>query len=158
MASQSRTSLGTETTFHYALIRMVSRINIDTTNAHLHGSNSCLIWLNVFCFPPFPFIALCLPVVKIVPSITTESSGLFSVKSELFMKVVKADKDDEFYCEVTYFVPGETRMTETNRINITVHCEFHKYSNHHDIHLSPQILNSAPICDCSIVVIVNYMD
>uniref|UniRef100_A0A3Q3WF77 Ig-like domain-containing protein n=1 Tax=Mola mola TaxID=94237 RepID=A0A3Q3WF77_MOLML len=60
-------------------------------------------------------------VVKIVPSITTESSGLFSVTSELFMKVVKADKDDEFYCEVTYFLPGETRMTETNRINITVH-------------------------------------
>ncbi|XP_044059274.1 melanoma cell adhesion molecule b isoform X2 [Siniperca chuatsi] len=60
-------------------------------------------------------------VVKIVPSITTESSGLFSAKSELSMKVVKEDKDDSFYCEVTFFVPGGTRMTETNRINITVY-------------------------------------
>ncbi|XP_076591971.1 melanoma cell adhesion molecule b isoform X1 [Chaetodon auriga] len=60
-------------------------------------------------------------VVKIVPSITTESSGLFSVRSELRMKVMKEDKDDQFYCEVTYFVPGGTRMTETNRINITVY-------------------------------------
>ncbi|XP_041795897.1 melanoma cell adhesion molecule b isoform X2 [Chelmon rostratus] len=60
-------------------------------------------------------------VVKVVPSITSESSGLFSVKSELSMKVVKEDKDDVFYCEVTYFVPGGTRMTETNRVNITVY-------------------------------------
>ncbi|XP_070827231.1 melanoma cell adhesion molecule b isoform X2 [Chaetodon trifascialis] len=60
-------------------------------------------------------------VVKIMPSITTESSGLFSVRSELSMKVMKEDKDDQFYCEVTYFVPGGTRMTETNRINITVY-------------------------------------
>nr|XP_046245003.1 melanoma cell adhesion molecule b isoform X2 [Scatophagus argus] len=59
--------------------------------------------------------------VKIVPSITTESSGLFSVKSELSMKVMKKDKDDFFYCEVNYFVPGETRMTESTRINITVY-------------------------------------
>ncbi|XP_070761617.1 melanoma cell adhesion molecule b [Enoplosus armatus] len=60
-------------------------------------------------------------VVKVVPSITSESSGLFSVKSELSMKVVKEDKDDQFYCEVTYFVPGGLRMTETNRINVTVY-------------------------------------
>lgn len=58
-----------------------------------------------------------------MPSITTESSGLFSLRSELTMKVVKEDKDDQFYCEVTYLVPGETRMTESNRINITVYCE-----------------------------------
>ncbi|KAF3847757.1 hypothetical protein F7725_020785 [Dissostichus mawsoni] len=59
-------------------------------------------------------------VVKVVPSITTESSGLYSVKSELSMKVMKEDKDDLFYCEVTYFVPGGLRMTETSPINITV--------------------------------------
>lgn len=70
-------------------------------------------------------IVLCVPVVKIVPSITTESSRLFSVRSELSMKVVKEDKDNVFYCEVSYFVPGETRMTETKRINITVYCEYY---------------------------------
>uniref|UniRef100_A0A8D3B1D8 Melanoma cell adhesion molecule b n=1 Tax=Scophthalmus maximus TaxID=52904 RepID=A0A8D3B1D8_SCOMX len=59
--------------------------------------------------------------VKVVPSITSESSGLFSVKSELSLKVTKEDKDAEFYCEVNYLVPGGTRMTETDRINITVY-------------------------------------
>ncbi|KAM6987404.1 cell surface glycoprotein MUC18-like [Tautogolabrus adspersus] len=58
--------------------------------------------------------------VEVVPSVTSESSGLFSVTSDLNLKVVKEDKDDEFYCEVTYFVPGGTRMTETDRINISV--------------------------------------
>ncbi|XP_074498096.1 melanoma cell adhesion molecule b isoform X3 [Sebastes fasciatus] len=60
-------------------------------------------------------------VVEVVTSTTTESSGLFSVKSELSMMVMKEDQDDLFYCEVTYFVPGGLTMTESNRINITVH-------------------------------------
>ncbi|XP_039677462.1 melanoma cell adhesion molecule b isoform X6 [Perca fluviatilis] len=60
-------------------------------------------------------------VVKVVPSITTDSNKLVSVRSELSMKVTKEDKDNLFYCEITYFVPGGTRMTETNRINITVY-------------------------------------
>uniref|UniRef100_A0A8C5DR50 Cell surface glycoprotein MUC18-like n=2 Tax=Gouania willdenowi TaxID=441366 RepID=A0A8C5DR50_GOUWI len=58
--------------------------------------------------------------VNMVSSVTTESSGLFSVVSELRMKVTKEDKDALFYCEVTYFVPGATLMTETSRFNITV--------------------------------------
>ncbi|KAM3616709.1 uncharacterized protein V6R79_022058 [Siganus canaliculatus] len=58
--------------------------------------------------------------VEIHPRVTSESSGLFSVQSDLSLKVVKEDKDNQFYCEVTYFVPGETRMTESDRINITV--------------------------------------
>lgn len=58
--------------------------------------------------------------------ITTESTSLFSVKSELSMTVMQEDKDSQFYCEVTYFVPGGTRMTETHRINITVYCESNK--------------------------------
>ncbi|XP_041661806.1 melanoma cell adhesion molecule b isoform X2 [Cheilinus undulatus] len=59
--------------------------------------------------------------VDVVPTVTVESSGLFSVKSKLNLKVVKEDKDDKFYCEVTYFVPGGTRMTETERISIPVY-------------------------------------
>ncbi|XP_074535068.1 melanoma cell adhesion molecule b isoform X2 [Halichoeres trimaculatus] len=58
--------------------------------------------------------------VAIVPRVTIESSGLYSVQSELHLKVEKSDKDDEFYCEVTYFVPGGTRMTETDKMKITV--------------------------------------
>ncbi|XP_068615996.1 cell surface glycoprotein MUC18-like [Brachionichthys hirsutus] len=60
-------------------------------------------------------------VVKISPSTTTESSGLFSIRSELSVKVAREHKDDLFYCEVTYLVPGETRMTESDRINVTVY-------------------------------------
>ncbi|XP_022056648.2 melanoma cell adhesion molecule b isoform X2 [Acanthochromis polyacanthus] len=59
-------------------------------------------------------------VVDVMSRTTVESSGLYSVTSELRMKVKKEDKDAQFYCEVTYFVPGETMMTETVRINITV--------------------------------------
>ncbi|XP_072319045.1 melanoma cell adhesion molecule b isoform X3 [Eucyclogobius newberryi] len=60
--------------------------------------------------------------VNVVPSITIESNGLYSVKSELSMKVVKEDADALFYCEITYFAPWkETMMVETSPINITVY-------------------------------------
>ncbi|CAG6003590.1 unnamed protein product [Menidia menidia] len=59
--------------------------------------------------------------VDVSSSTTSESSGLFSVWSELSMTVKKEDKDAQFYCEVTYFVPGATRMTESPRINVTVY-------------------------------------
>ncbi|XP_021174931.2 melanoma cell adhesion molecule b isoform X1 [Fundulus heteroclitus] len=59
-------------------------------------------------------------VVNLINSATTGSSDLFSVKSELFLKVKKEDKDATFYCEVKYLVPGAEKMTETNGINITV--------------------------------------
>ncbi|XP_061682706.1 melanoma cell adhesion molecule b isoform X3 [Syngnathoides biaculeatus] len=60
-------------------------------------------------------------VVSVAQSTTMESSGLFSVRSDLNLKVMKEDKDTQFYCEVTYLVPGGTRMTETSPINITVY-------------------------------------
>ncbi|KAM7399457.1 hypothetical protein PAMP_018728 [Pampus punctatissimus] len=59
--------------------------------------------------------------VEVKSRSTTESTGLFSVTSELHLLVKEEDKDAEFYCEVTYLVPGETRMTESNPINITVY-------------------------------------
>ncbi|KAM4742948.1 melanoma cell adhesion molecule b isoform 2-T2 [Anableps anableps] len=52
---------------------------------------------------------------------TTGSSGLYSVESDLIMKVKKEDKDAVFYCEIRFFVPGAEKMFETNRINITVY-------------------------------------
>uniref|UniRef100_A0A3Q0QTG6 Melanoma cell adhesion molecule b n=1 Tax=Amphilophus citrinellus TaxID=61819 RepID=A0A3Q0QTG6_AMPCI len=59
--------------------------------------------------------------LDMLTTVTTESSGLFSVKSDLKMIVKKEDKDAKFYCEVVYFVPGATRMTESPHINITVY-------------------------------------
>ena len=44
---------------------------------------------------------------------------------------MKEDKDDQFYCEITYYVPGGLGMIETNRINITVYCEFHMWYKYH---------------------------
>ncbi|XP_032402004.1 melanoma cell adhesion molecule b isoform X1 [Xiphophorus hellerii] len=59
-------------------------------------------------------------VVKLDHSVTTQSSGLYSVNSDLNMKVEKKDKDAVFYCEVTFLVPGAEKMLETKSINITV--------------------------------------
>lgn len=65
----------------------------------------------------------CLPVVDLKYSVTSQSNGLFSVKSDLIMKVEKADKDATFYCEVRFLLPGAEKMYESNRVNITVFCE-----------------------------------
>ena len=65
-----------------------------------------------------------------LPSITTESSGLFSVTSTLSFKAGKEEKVAQFHCEVRYFVPGGMRMIETNHINITIYCEFHNKISH----------------------------
>ncbi|KAK2881087.1 hypothetical protein QQF64_008574 [Cirrhinus molitorella] len=59
--------------------------------------------------------------IKIMESVTIKPSGLFTVKSELFIKVERTDEDAHFYCEVKYFVPGGVKMTESKKINITVH-------------------------------------
>uniref|UniRef100_A0A1A8J1W2 Melanoma cell adhesion molecule b n=2 Tax=Nothobranchius kuhntae TaxID=321403 RepID=A0A1A8J1W2_NOTKU len=61
--------------------------------------------------------------VNVETSTTSESSGLFSVKSDLTMKVDRKDKDATFYCEVNYYLPGTNgimMMMETTKINITV--------------------------------------
>ncbi|TRZ02057.1 hypothetical protein DNTS_031647 [Danionella cerebrum] len=59
--------------------------------------------------------------VKLMESVTIKPSGLFTVQSELLLKVKREDKDARFYCEVKYFVPGATRMTESRRIKLTVY-------------------------------------
>lgn len=59
--------------------------------------------------------------VAVVSLVTIESTGLHSVSSSLNMKVTKEDEDAKFYCEFTFYVPGGTKMMETNRINITVY-------------------------------------
>lgn len=83
----------------------------------------------------FPSPVLCLQMflplsVIVSPTTTVESSGLFSVKSELSKMVVKEDKDAQFYCEVSYFVPGMIKMRETEVITINVLCEFTEQKYH----------------------------
>ncbi|XP_073697357.1 cell surface glycoprotein MUC18 isoform X2 [Garra rufa] len=58
---------------------------------------------------------------NMVTLVTRESSGLYTVQSELQYKVTKEDKDAHFSCEVSYFVPGAVRTSESKGINITVH-------------------------------------
>ncbi|XP_050964767.1 cell surface glycoprotein MUC18 isoform X1 [Labeo rohita] len=67
--------------------------------------------------PIHPAIGL----ANVVTLVTRESSGLYTVQSELHYKVTKEDKDAHFSCEVSYFVPGAVRTSESKGINITVH-------------------------------------
>ncbi|XP_051980675.1 cell surface glycoprotein MUC18-like isoform X1 [Xyrauchen texanus] len=60
-------------------------------------------------------------LVNIVTLVTKESSGLYTVQSDLHYKVIKEDKDAHFSCEVSYFVPGAVRTSESKGVNITVH-------------------------------------
>ncbi|XP_024249654.1 cell surface glycoprotein MUC18 isoform X1 [Oncorhynchus tshawytscha] len=59
--------------------------------------------------------------INVVILVTRESSGFYTVQSELQYKVAKEDKDVLFSCEVSYYVPGAVRTAESKGINITVH-------------------------------------
>ncbi|KAJ1189874.1 hypothetical protein NDU88_006616 [Pleurodeles waltl] len=59
--------------------------------------------------------------IRITTTITTESSGLFTVSSALYTPVRKEDREAQFYCEVNYRMPGTDRMMESDRANITVY-------------------------------------
>ncbi|XP_077064614.1 melanoma cell adhesion molecule b isoform X2 [Siphateles boraxobius] len=58
--------------------------------------------------------------IEIKESVTVKTSGLVKVESQLFMKVRREDEDAIFYCEVQYFVPGASKMAESNKFQITV--------------------------------------
>ena len=70
--------------------------------------------------------------------VTRDTNSLYTVRSDLHLKVRKEDKDAVFYCESSYFVPDGMAMTESIRINITVHCK------HYLVWLNP--LNPKPWC------------
>ncbi|KAM4619755.1 cell surface glycoprotein MUC18-like [Polymixia lowei] len=59
--------------------------------------------------------------VNVVTLVARESSGFYTVQSELQYKVVKEDKDASFSCEVSFFVPGAIRTAESKGVNITIH-------------------------------------
>ncbi|XP_034148722.1 melanoma cell adhesion molecule b isoform X2 [Esox lucius] len=58
--------------------------------------------------------------VDVKSVVTQHPNGLYRVESDLYLKVVKEDERSVFYCEVSYFTPGRTMMTETDKIKITV--------------------------------------
>ncbi|KAM6970045.1 cell surface glycoprotein MUC18 [Aplochiton taeniatus] len=59
--------------------------------------------------------------VNILILVTRESNDFYMVQSKLQYKISKEDKDSHFSCEVSYFVPGAVRTSESKGINITVH-------------------------------------
>ncbi|XP_061819047.1 cell surface glycoprotein MUC18 isoform X1 [Nerophis lumbriciformis] len=52
---------------------------------------------------------------------TLESSKLYSMLSTLEYKVQKEDKDANFSCEVSFFVPGAIRTIESSNVGVSVH-------------------------------------
>ncbi|XP_043115828.1 melanoma cell adhesion molecule b isoform X2 [Puntigrus tetrazona] len=59
--------------------------------------------------------------VRIAEFETIKANGLFTIESDLYIRVQRTDEHALFYCEVKYFVPGALKMTESKEINITVH-------------------------------------
>ncbi|KAM4600452.1 basal cell adhesion molecule [Polymixia lowei] len=56
-----------------------------------------------------------------IPSVVKEASGLFTIKSTLYMQPTKEDKDSVFGCTVEYSMPGEQikkRKSDTITINL----------------------------------------
>lgn len=59
--------------------------------------------------------------VNILMLVTRESNDFYTLQSDLQYRITKEDKDSHFSCEVSYFVPGAARTSESESINITVH-------------------------------------
>ncbi|XP_053183252.1 basal cell adhesion molecule [Scomber japonicus] len=56
-----------------------------------------------------------------IPSVVKEASGLFTIKSTLYMQPTKADKDSLFQCTVEYSMPGDQiKQKKSNSININL--------------------------------------
>ncbi|XP_057691248.1 basal cell adhesion molecule isoform X1 [Corythoichthys intestinalis] len=56
-----------------------------------------------------------------VPSLVKEASGLFTIKSTLYMQPTKADKDSVFQCTVEYSLPGDQilqKKSDTINLNL----------------------------------------
>ncbi|KAM8927707.1 cell surface glycoprotein MUC18 [Pelodytes ibericus] len=59
--------------------------------------------------------------VEVSNQVTQESTGFVTVKSMLFMPVLKSDDNAIFYCEASYHLPGKDYMMESKKGNITVY-------------------------------------
>ncbi|NWH42668.1 MUC18 protein, partial [Fregata magnificens] len=59
-------------------------------------------------------------MVKILATLTRESSGLYTVSSTLFAHVTREDRNSLYHCTVHYWLPGQRRAVESPRVNVTV--------------------------------------
>ncbi|XP_076592936.1 basal cell adhesion molecule isoform X2 [Chaetodon auriga] len=56
-----------------------------------------------------------------IPSVVKEASGLYTIKSTLYMQPTKADKDSVFQCTVEYSMPGDQiKQKKSNTITINL--------------------------------------
>lgn len=69
------------------------------------------------------FFSIAAPDVNLLTTAISEDSGLYSVHSTLEYRVTEEDKDANFSCESSFFVPGAVRKAESSPVNVTVHCE-----------------------------------
>lgn len=64
-----------------------------------------------------------------IPSVVKEASGLYTIKSTLYMQPTKDDKDSVFQCIVEYSMPGDQMKQEkSNTITINLYCEWSQVS------------------------------
>ncbi|XP_074705023.1 cell surface glycoprotein MUC18 isoform X1 [Strix aluco] len=58
--------------------------------------------------------------VKILSTVTRESSGLYTVGSTLFARVTREDRKSFYHCTVHYWLQGQRHAVESRRVNVTV--------------------------------------
>ncbi|XP_028984982.1 basal cell adhesion molecule isoform X2 [Betta splendens] len=57
-----------------------------------------------------------------IPSVVKEASGLYTIKSDLYMQPTKEDKDSVFQCIVEYSMPGDqVKQEKSNTITINLY-------------------------------------
>ena len=60
-----------------------------------------------------------------IPSVVKEASGLYTIKSTLYMQPTKADKDSVFQCTVEYSMPeGQIKQKKSDSTTINLNCEW----------------------------------
>ncbi|XP_017271074.1 basal cell adhesion molecule isoform X3 [Kryptolebias marmoratus] len=73
-----------------------------------------------------------------VPSVVKEASGLYTIKSVLYMQPTKADKDSVFSCTVEYSMPGdEIKQQTSNTMTINLNYPSEKATF--------RVLNTSPV-------------
>ncbi|XP_061870015.1 cell surface glycoprotein MUC18 isoform X2 [Colius striatus] len=58
--------------------------------------------------------------VKVLATVTRESSGLYTVSSTLFAHVAREDANSLYHCTVHHWVRGQRRSVDSQRVNVTV--------------------------------------
>ncbi|NXT92557.1 MUC18 protein, partial [Anhinga rufa] len=71
--------------------------------------------------------------VKILATLTRESSGLYTVSSTLFAHVTRQDRNSVYHCTVHYWLLGQKHAMESQQVNVTV---FYP-AQHVNLHVMP---------------------